>query len=130
MSVNIESVSKFLILALFAGYLSVIGSGMVTMHMDESGESFCPFDLGNVICKMGVFEHLSMLQAVFRGILTSSPYLLLALAFYIFFISAGNPMTGARNPAYLLRYKESETLPASKILRALSDGIIQAKLYA
>lgn len=104
------------------------------MNMNEDGSmSWCPFmDSGSSICPMGVFEHITMVQSVFAGVTkdaiwAASLLIFLALSGASLLFSCERPNIAYRRYFYLLK---SYPLIFNKFLLALSNGLIQPKLYA
>lgn len=121
---------KKIALMLALAFVFSFSVGLMAVHIDDKGNmSDCPFMGMNAICQMGIFEHIGIFQSMFMGIPAKS--ILFAIIFALVFIS----LVGIRGGGILsdkprLFIKTSLQLPIfNKILLALSDGIIQPKLY-
>jgi|SRR3989344_2289197 len=105
--------------------------GMMTMHTDDKGNmSDCPFMGVDAICQMGIFEHIGTFQSMFTGIPGKSILITIILALVLVSLPV---IQRSGIPPDNIRFftKESLQLPTfNKILLALSDGIIQPKLFA
>ncbi|MDP3696893.1 MAG: hypothetical protein Q8R55_02565 [Candidatus Taylorbacteria bacterium] len=108
------------------------GFGVATMRMDENGDmSHCPLMNSAAICQMSFSEHIVIFQSIFmatpsRVVLS----LILVLAFLLTLRS--KPIPRIYSPPRLLLFLRNNPEPffANKLLLALSDGILQPKLYA
>ena len=107
----------------------------MTMHMNEDGSmSDCPFMGQASFCQMSIFEHLTKFQAIF---ITTTPhnnhiYLLTSILFTIAAIFIGQLIiSNLSPPKQLLSYSHKlQGINFNGFLLAISDGIIQPKLYA
>ncbi len=122
-----KKTSLVLILAIIFSF----GFGMATMQMDKDGNmSDCPFMGMNAICQMGASEHIGAFQNMFSGVQTRSALvsiLFIFLALSSLMIPKGN---SPPNMVGLLIKECPHLYNFNKILLALSDGIIQPKIYA
>src|SRR3989338_7709961 len=105
--------------------------GVTTMQMDKDGSmSDCPFMNATSICQMSFSEHIEVFQNMFSGVQARS---ILVYIFFIFLIFPFSMIPKGNSPPNTVRLftKEYPRLyNFNKILLALSDGIIQPKLYA
>ena len=104
----------------------------VIFHLDETGNmNPCPFMPQDMACQMSIVEHISGLQSLFLYIPQFS--VIIGFVFTLFLLVSGN-----RNEENLIFPKQIVstdlcfrlTKPFDKLLAALSDGILQPKLYA
>ena len=115
------------IILIFA-VLAIFSFGVMAMHMDK--HSSCPFMGSMAICPMSMSEHLLFIQNIFsstpRNVSFLVSLLLLALFIKFVFILDWNQRTSKS----LIIYNRSQNLTSpNKFLLALSDGIVQPKLY-
>ena len=115
------------IILIFA-VLAIFSFGVMAMHMDK--HSYCPFMGSMAICPMSMSEHLLFIQNIFsstpRNVSFLVSLLLLALFIKFVFILDWNQRTSKS----LIIYNRSQNLTSpNKFLLALSDGIVQPKLY-
>ena|SRR3989338_7892036 len=104
--------------------------GVTTMQMDKDGNmSDCPFMGMDAICQMDIFEHIGAFQNVFTVIPGKSILFVIVLALVL--VSLAIKRQSGIPPDNLRFFtRESLRLPNfNKILLALSDGVIQPKLY-
>lgn len=106
--------------------------GIATMQIDKDGNmSDCPFMNSAAICQMSFPEHIATFQGMFRAVpvkATLLSILVLALSLVLYF----KYITSIYLPPAKLRLfvkNNPRLLTADKLLTALSDGIIQPKLY-
>lgn len=117
---------------LIIGLLFSASFGLVmSMRTDAMGQmSDCPFSHGEALCQMGVFEHLDRFQQAFASI----PVKVIVLTFLISLIwfSSDNKTKVFYQNSRLLYLKSIRELSNvfDDFLLALSDGIVQPKLYA
>ncbi len=121
------SLLVILVLILFFSF------GMATMNIDNKGDmSNCPFMNSGAICQMSFSEHIATFQSIFRAIPSRIVLsLMLALAFLL--VLCSKPISRIYSPPIKLEYFIKYDFQLSiynKILLALSDGIIQPKIYA
>lgn len=124
---------KPLLVLFLLAYLFVLTMGAMTMVMDESGDtSSCPFMGEAVICQMGVFEHITIFQSVFRSVPQESSLILLLSGVLLAVLSLiKKPGLIAQDKfRQFPRTNQSVIATFNKFLLALADGIIQPKLYA
>lgn len=101
--------------------------------MDDNGNmSDCPFTDAVTLCPMSFSEHIAVFQSTFRAI-PYKTFLFLILA--TIFLLTPHPKVGPRDYLSDIRLKfffkdKPELLIFNKLLLALSDGILQPKLYA
>ena len=103
----------------------------VAVHMDDDGDmTGCPFMGMDAICQMGLFEHIRIFQGMFVGIPAKS----ISFATALFLAIVSLAITFRINaPPSRIRFLVKENLRLlnfNRILLALSDGIVQPKLYA
>lgn len=108
------------------------GFGMATMSMDKNGNmSDCPFADTAAICPMSFAEHIAIFQSNFRAIPSKATlFTILAPAFLAVLYFGAIPRIYSPPAPLKLFAKNHLELPINKLLLALSDGIIQPKLYA
>lgn len=123
-----QNTSLLLVLAVI-----FFGFSVVVMPMDQEGNmSSCPFMNTAVTCSMGFYQHITILQSTFWA----EPYkIVLMAAIVLFSLLILFPKTIPRfysPPNSLIFFIKNilERFVADKFLIALSDGIIQPKLYA
>jgi len=129
MSLFYQKISLILILAFTLSF----GFGVATMHMDDNGNmSNCPFMNSAAICQMSFSEHIATFQSTFRVIPSKMVFsAMLVLTFLLVTFSTIIPRIYSPPNNLRLFLKNSLEMPfSSKLLLALSDGIIQPKLYA
>lgn len=109
------------------------GFSVVAMDMDKNGNmSDCPFINTAATCQMGFFEHISTFQSHFRAV-PSRIFLLMALVLVLLLNLSFKtvPKNHLSQIKLKLFFKDKSRLSMfNKFLFALSDGIIQPKLYA
>lgn len=107
--------------------------GMATMTMDPNGNmSDCPFANAAAICPMSFTEHIAIFQGTFRVI--PPKIILFTILVMTFFLIAYSKVI-PRNYSLLTK---SKLFPEDKLelhifnnfILALSDGIVQPRLYA
>lgn len=109
------------------------GFGVDTMSMDDNGNmSDCPFTDAVALCPMSFSEHIAIFQSTFRAI-PSKTLLFLVLA-SLLLLALHSKISPKDYPSYTrlkFFFKDKPELPIfNKLLLALSDGILQPKLYA
>ena len=126
---TIQKLSLFIIFSLAFSF----GLGMVSMHIDDSGSmSDCPFSDAMAICSMSFAEHIAIFKGLFAAISSKavSWAILIALSLLIIYFKSDPKIY---SPSIKLKYFVKRSFGPfifNKILIALSDGIIQPKLYA
>lgn len=129
MNIFFKNICFFLIL------VSVFSSsvGIASMHTDDIGQmTGCPFMGTEAVCQMGVFEHIRIFQSMFSGIPVKT-FLSILLLFLIVTLAVTVVASRINSPPNELKSFTKEILNLSsfnRILRALSDGRIQLKIYA
>ena len=122
---------KKIALILALSFFFSFSIGMMTMRIDDKGNmSDCPFTGADAICQMGIFEHIGIFQHMLIGIPSKSILFTITLALALISLAV---IQKSAIPPDKIRFfiKEGLILPNfNKILLALSDGIIQPKLYA
>lgn len=103
------------------------------MRADEmGGMSNCPWMSLSAICRMNIFEHISIFQSLFMGVPTKAIGLVLVLL-SAFLITYAAEIFKVSSPPMALKFflKESRRLPNfNPVLAAIADGTVQPKLYA
>ncbi len=106
--------------------------GMMTMHTDDKGNmSDCPFLNSTSICQMSFSEHMATFQGMFRAVpvkATLLSILILALSSILYFKDTISIYSLSVQVRSFVK-NNPELLTTNKLLLALSDGIIQPKLY-
>lgn len=123
-----ENMSLLLILVIVFSF----SFGVATMDMDGNGNmSDCLFINTITICPMSFFEHIAVFQSNFRAISFKTLLLtLLVLALFLILNSKTIPLDQQPRIKLKLFSKNYPKSPIfNKLLLALSDGIIQPKLY-
>lgn len=104
---------------------------IMTMDEGDMAMAGCPFMETGALCQMTVSEHLRAWESLFVAV--THPELLLSLLL-VFSISVFIAVTLTGPPEFLTaidRYRHRPDLALFKpLLLALSDGIIQPKLYS
>lgn len=107
-------------------------AGIAGMHTDEMGNmTGCPFMGMDSICQMGPLGHIGAFQSMFTGLPTK--HTLFAILLFVFLVVslATIPKINSPPDTFIFFIKEAFRSPVpNRILVALSDGIIQPKLYA
>lgn len=122
-----------ILLILILIFTTSFSFGVATMDMDDNGNmSDCPFINTVTICPMGFFEHISIFQNHFRAIPSGSLLLtIMVLAFLLVLHHKTIPKNNLIKIGLKFFFKDKPELPIfNKLLLALSDGILQPKLYA
>jgi heme/copper-type cytochrome/quinol oxidase subunit 4 len=102
------------------------------MHTDSMGQmSDCPFAQGQAICQMGIFEHLNRFQRAFNSIPVKVLSTLSVLLFLAFSPSS-DYQKGLlqKNKLLYLKRARGHISIFNTFLLAISDGIVQPKLFA
>ena len=127
MGMSYKNICIFLVLA----FVFSFSAGMISMHTDDMGNmTGCPFMGINSICQMGVFEHIGTFQNMFSGMPSKSVLTSILLVFLAVSFSAIPHVNRSPNSSELSIKEDLSPPNFNRILLALSDGIIQPKLYA
>ena len=120
-------------LLLISAIIFSFSFGVATMRMNEKGNmSDCPFANTATICPMTLFEHIGIFQSTFRAIPSKAVLsAMLALAFLLMIFPKTIPnIYSPQNSLNLFIRNTPERPIYNKLLLALSDGILQPKLYS
>lgn len=122
-----EKIALTLVLFLLASFIG----GLFIMQADNQGQmGKCPFMAMESLCQMGLFEHLRAFRDAFSGI-AAKMFLLAVLALFLtIFLTTAPKIKAALHPFSLFLRENWDHPHFNKILLALSDGLIQPKLYA
>ncbi len=124
---------KFITLSILLSFVYILTFGVqMSMPTDDMGKmSDCPFSDVEVLCQMSVFEHLARFQQAFLGMPIKTIILSLLLVLFGLFLS-DNQTRAAIQKSRLLSLKRLRNFHPilSDFTLALSDGIVQPKLFA
>lgn len=109
----------------------VIFGVAVGMRADGMGQMIdCTFTIGGAFCQMGIFEHLFRFQQAFTGVLVK---IILSILFFsaTWLLYEGKVLFPLKDNRliYFKKMRELENI-FDNFLSILSDGIIQARIYA
>ena len=124
---------KRVTLVLILAFIFSVSFGMATMDMDENGNmTDCPFSDAVAICPMSFVEHITTFQSVFAAIPSKTILsIVISLASLIILYFKLDPRI--YSPPVRLRSSVINSFDPpilNKLLLAISDGIVQPKLYA
>ena len=130
-NVNLSKHISIIILASFF-FLLVLGLNMTMQMNDDGSMSDCPFMEQASLCQMSVFEHIAKFQSIFAAAVQNNLIAFLAaIIIAIFSIIVGYLLFVPAPPKQLVYASDQpQGITFNKILLALSDGIIQPKLFA
>lgn len=126
------AIFRFITFIVLLSFVSVLTFGVImSMRVDDMGQmSDCPFSIGEILCQMGSIEHLIRFKQTFASI----PMKLLVFALFVFlsWFLFGNKVRIFVQNNRLVYLKNINGLSHifNNFISALSDGIIQPKLYA
>ena len=114
---------------LIISILVIFSFGAMAMH--RGNHSLCPFMSSMTICSMGIPEHLSYIQSIFNGTPQNTSLLISLLLLAVLAIALSiidkNLHAVPKLEASLNQFITPTLF--NKFLLALSDGIVQPKLY-
>ncbi len=105
----------------------------MTMHMNDDGSmSGCPFMGQALLCQMSVFEHIAKFQSLFTAVVQNNLIAFLAAILITIFTTIIGHLLFTTAPPKQLAYANHapQGVTFNKILLAISDGIIQPKLFS
>lgn len=124
--------NKLILPIILISYAFVLSLGAMSITLDEpGGMSDCPFMTGHSICPMGILEHITTFQNVFKAVFPGT-FLYLIILSILSLIYFSNPYLNINSPPklqFFLRNTASIFIP-NKLILAISDGRIQPKLFA
>lgn len=124
---------RFLLPLLILIYIMTLSLGAGMMIMDDNGQtSYCPLMDSGTFCQMNMFEHLAIFQSMFMGISANAFRILavfITLTVLIFF-NNGLKETERHKLRKILKTSRPGLNIYNKLLQALSNGVLQPKLYA
>lgn len=117
-------------LVLLSLFLILTFGVLIGMRTDKMGQmSDCLFGNGEVFCRMGVFEHLVRFQQAFAGLPVR--VILLLAVFLIWSLSGAKTKVFTQDSEiFYVKSTQDPNFVFDIFLLALSDGIVQPKLYA
>lgn len=116
---------------LIIGLLLFASFGLVvSMGTDDMGQmSDCPFINGGALCQMSMFEHLISFQQAFTSIPVRIVTILLLVSLILFLADKKTKVFVSNSRSLYLESIRNSSSVFNVFLLALSDGIVQPKLY-
>lgn len=126
MSLSQKKIVILLVSSLFFSF----SMGMMMYSDDGDNMSSCPFMDMDVVCQMGLFEHLGVFQNMFIGTPVKSIFFVIIFLIILVTLALVPEINAPPNKRRFF-VEENLRLPNfNRIISALADGIIQPKLYA
>lgn len=123
--------NKLLLPCLMTAYLFATGLGVATMSMSNDGiMSDCPFAGVDSICQMNTFEHIAAFQNLFRSIPQNTLLFLLSLFSFAMLLSVIQPLTTVPTRPRIFFTINISNIFFNGIIFAISNGVLQPKLYS